>query len=998
MVFILLCIVIGIEGLTAQTTKRITGTILSANDGEPVIGASVSIKGTAKGTVTNEKGIFEINIPSEVKTLEISYIGMKTKVVPVQPEMKILLDPQSYSLDEVIVTIYDKVYQEAFTGAAQTISSEKLSLINNADPMRALQGNIAGLQLEAITGQPGGFNEVQIRGLGSMNSGTQPLYIIDGIPITTGRHGMRQDGGQTYNPLSAINYADIESISILKDASATSIYGSRAANGVIVIDTKKGKSGKTKIHFSAKAGTTFIPARNEDYKMVAADEYYTFANELLANSNMVDRYDLDNTKKILTESFGLTLYPDTDIDWYKEVTRNGFTQDYNLDISGGNEKTRFFLSGGYYDENAIIINKDMQRYSVRMNLDTRITKALKVGINAIASYTKMNSGVSGGLFNDPITMAYAMIPVQPVYTPDGEWNMHTKNEYNPVAQQSKYGDKNITKNYRAILSPWLQFDFLENFRFRSNYGIDFMNLKEFGYWSWLQPSGKALNGRGEEGNLYTALWTWSNTLSWSKRKGYHYFNIFLGQEMQKMHEDNSYMAAFNYPSGTVWTIENASTPETAQTSVRNYSLASVFMNMEYNYNNKYYVSGNVRRDGSSRFGKKNRWGTFWSVGGKYRFSNEEFFSASNHWLSNGALKASYGTSGNQDVDWYKAKSLYRYGYSYMKNPGMVPSQTGNPDLKWEQTKKLNIGLELSFFNRFSIETDYYINKTTDMLFEVPISNSTGLESTMRNVGKMKNSGIELLLNYHPIQRRNISWSLSFNLTHNKNEILKLSTNKPIEEQYTIREAGRAYHTFKMKEYAGVDPETGAQLWYKGTEGKETTTDYNEAGKRYLGKADPKVYGGFSNALILYNFDFSFQLTYSLGGKVYNNSARYDENINNPIANTTNYVFKNMWREPGDITDVPAPSLEAISSHSSRFLMDGSYIKLQNIKIGYTFPSKLVKQLKIEKLHLYISSDNLVMWTLGKDFRGLSPETGMDGVLWWNFPISRNLICGLNVNF
>lgn len=447
------------------------------------------------------------------------------------------------------------------------------------------------------------------------------------------------------------------------------------------------------------------------------------------------------------------------------------------------------------------------------------------------------------------------------------------------------------------------------------------------------------------------------------------------------------------------TVENAAKPSSASTSLRNYALASFFANAEYDYNDKYYLSGSIRRDGSSRFGANNKWATFWSVGAKYRITAEEFMQPASSWLTNGTIRASYGTTGNQELDqWYQALGLYGFGANYQNRPGMVPTQIANPNLRWESTSKFNVGVELGFFNRLSLDVDYYINRTTDMLFEVPLSRVTGFQSIMQNVGEMKNSGVELTLNYNPISTQHFRWDMSLNLTHNKNEIVKLSTDKPIETNTTIREAGRPYNTFKMVEYAGVNPETGAQMWYKGTEGTETTENYNEAGKRYMGCADPKVYGGFSNSFRLYDFDLSFQFNYSFGGKLYNSAARYDENTDNPFGNTTQYVFDNMWRQPGDQTDVPAPVYGNITSHSSRYLMNGSYIKLKTLQFGYNLPSEWAHKAHLGSVRIYVTGDNLLTWTLGKDFRGLDPETGSDGVIWWNYPVSRKLMFGLNVSF
>jgi len=984
--------------LAIAQNRQVSGTVTDEN-GEPIAGVSVFAKGAPTiGTATNADGQFTLSVPSSVTKLVVKYIGYTETEAAASTNVQVKLSSDEKTLGEVVVTGYGVTRKAAFTGSAQVISDKIIEKATDVDPIRSLQGSVAGLQISSETGQPGGYNSVLIRGIGSINSGTQPLYVVDGIPITTGRFGMRESEGSTLNPLSGLNPNDIETITVLKDATATSIYGSRAANGVIVITTKSGKTGDTKINFSAKAGTASPPDRKK-YRMLNASEWYDFINHFAYNSGWIDELNLDDAKNIVSDPdwLGIKADPNADTDWYNAVVRSGITQEYNINLSGGNT-TKFFLSGGYYDEKGIVIGKDLQRYSFRLNLENKINKYVSIGVNSFASYQKSNYGAGGGYFSDPITQALMQLPVQPIYNEDGTWNMDTDDGYNPVAQRSDKGDKNIGKQYKAILSPWLKVNFLNDFTFMSKYGIDFYNTKEFGLWSMLQPQGADMKMMGEEQNEYMALWTWTNTLNWKKSIGLNNINLLLGQEVQKATGETAYLAGSNYPSDAVITVENAATPSGASTHIGNYALSSGFFNGEYDYDNKYYLSASIRRDGSSRVGINQRWGTFWSVGAKYRIVNEPFFSSIQDVVSNLTLRSSYGTTGNQDIDWYKAQGLYGFGYNYLNQPGMVPTQIANPDMTWEKTSKFNVGLELGLFKKLSVDFDFYNNLTSAMLFEVPLSRTTGFASTMKNVGEMSNTGIEAVLTYNAIQTKSVKWNVGLNFTHNKNKIVKLSTDKPIEGTYTIRQVGYPYYQFKMKEYAGVDPETGAQLWYKGETGTETTTNYNEAGKRFLGSADPKLYGGLTSNLTVRDFDFSFLLNYSFGGKVYNSAARYDENINNPWGNTTIYVYENMWKNKGDVTDVPAPLYGAITSHSSRFLMDGSYIKLQNMQLGYNLPQALVHKIGFGSLRLYVSTDNLKIWTLGKDFRGISPETGPDGILWWNYPFARKVMFGLNINF
>lgn len=988
---------VGIGVVMAQTQVR--GTVTDEN-GEPVIGASVVLKSDAtQGTITDVNGNFNLSAPSGGR-LVISYVGYKTQEVAVSESVRIVLMTDTEVLEEIIVTGYGVTTKKSFTGSAQAVDSKDIVRVTNADPMQALQGQVAGFQISAYTGQPGGYNPVLIRGLGSFNSGTQPLYVVDGMPITTGEFGMREGSGQNINPLSAINPNDIQSISVLKDASATSIYGARAANGVIVITTKQGKEGKTKINFSAKLGESRMPDIGK-HRQLNASEWVDFIGIMGKNAGHLKAdATTKDVKDFIVNGMELDYNPDGNVDtnWFDEVTRSGFTQEYNLDLSGGNDKLKFFVSGGFYDETGTVIGKDLRRYSGRLNVENKLSEVFKMGVNVMGSYAKINLGAGGGYFSDPITMAYMQLPVQPVKKEDGSWNMDTHNQYNPVAQRSKYGDKSEGKQIKAIVSPWVSAK-ISDFVFTSKYGLDFYNIKEFGRWSMLQPQGKDMKMLGEEGNTYRTLWTWTNTVNYLKTfNNTHNLNVLLGHEAQKATHEEAYMSNSNFPSEIVFTLENGSKPGDASTSISNYALLSFFANAEYDYNNKYYLSASVRRDASSRFGENNKWGTFWSLGGKYRIIQEGFMQSSSKWLNNLVIRASYGTTGNQDIAWYQALGTYRFGYNYMNRPGMIPYRIANPQLRWEQTNKLNVGFELGMFNRVTLDLDYYVNKTVDMLFEVPLSRTTGFTNIMQNVGSMENRGVEAILNVNAVNLNTFRWDISLNMTHNKNEIVKLSTDKPIDGTYTIREVGRPYHQFKMREYAGVDPETGKQLWYKGEEGTETTTNYNEAGKRYLGVADPKVYGGFSNMFRIYDFDFSLSFNYSFGGKVYNSASRYDENTKNFYGNTTQYVYENMWRQKGDITNVPAPNPKNINSHSSYYLMDGSYIKLKSMQLGYNLPKSIVKNWDIRNIRLFVTGDNLATWALGKDFRGMDPEAESSGIIWWNYPIPRKVLFGLNIEF
>ncbi|WP_024994307.1 SusC/RagA family TonB-linked outer membrane protein [Phocaeicola paurosaccharolyticus] len=1022
LMLLLTLLVMSIGWATAQTSK-VSGVVTAEEDGLPVVGASVLVKGTTVGTVTDIDGKFNLtNVPSSAKTLVVSYIGMKSQELAIKQNMSIVLKGDAAVLEEVVVTGYGVTKKAAFTGAATTVATDKIINKTDANPIKALEGTVAGLQLNVASGQPGAPANIFIRGRNSINSGTQPLYIVDGVPYNSATVGVRSDEGQETSPLANLNANDIESMTVLKDATATSIYGARAANGVIVITTKKGKSGKTKVNFSAKVGVQMMPAHKQyDYSPVSADKYKEMWLEAMKNE--VSVYGDDSTVKYYMDGLGLnydeagyteflnwgignTSPEGTATNWLDEVTRNGLTQEYSLDIQGGSNDPRgakYFLSLNYLNDKAIVNGKDLKRYSFRYNFDQAPSKSVKYGFNTNFVYSETNMGSGGGYFTDPITQAFMQSPITSVKNTDGSWNFATVNGYNPVAIRSELGDQSLAKQYRILLSPYVQINFTPELYFMSRGGADIYLVDEFGFWSFLQPQGSDMRGMGENNNTTRTLLSITNTLNYIKTfNEKHNINVLLGQEAQYTYLKEAYLSGSNYPVDYLPQVSNTAVPGSASTRINRVALASFFANAEYDYNSKYYASASFRMDGSSRFGKNNRWAPFFSVGAKYRISDEAFLKDNATWLNNLTLRASYGTSGNSEVgaSWYASRDLFGFGYNYNGIPGMAHEQFGNEDLKWERTQKFNFGIDITFLDRFTVEMDYYNHRTTDMVFAVPTSFVTGLDSYYKNIGELKNTGFEATLTAQIINTKDLSWNVTLVGSHNKNKVVKLSTDNPIETTYQITEVGKPLYQFKMKEFAGVDPQTGNPTWYLNETGDETTTNYNKATKRYLGSANPDFLGSLSSTLNYKGFDVSFQMNYSLGGKIYGNNLRYDEQIGGSFGeNFTEYVYKNRWQKPGDITDVPKLTAFGSSNKaSSQFLMDGDYLKIRSLTVGYTLPTSWTEKAFISRLRLYVQADNI--YTFGaSNYRGFDPSgIGANGVQWWNFPSPRNIVFGANVSF
>ena len=991
------------------------------------MGASVLVKGTTVGTVTDIDGNFTIsNVPSSAGTLVISFIGLQTQEVKIQPVMKVVLHADTEVLDEVVVTGYGVTKKAAFTGAASVLDSEKIGNRVDPNPIKALEGTVPGLQMNIGSGQPGAPATIFIRGRNSLNSGTQPLYVIDGVAFDNDAVGIRSDEGQTTSPLSTINAQDIESITVLKDATATSIYGARAANGVIVITTKRGQAGKPRINVTAKVGFNQMPSYTDKYKLVDADKNIELATEALLNS--YNSYGSNSTFGYYNEGYGwglsydqagaeafydnytggwLSNYRSTgkQTNWMDEITRTGFVQSYAFDISGGGNTEnapQYYASFAYDNNESMMKGKDLTRYSFRFNMDHSPSKWVTYGFNTNLSYTETNMGAGGGYFSDPLTQVYMMNPMTSVFDSEGEYNFDTTTGYNPVAMRSEYGDKSLAKQYRVLLSPYVRINFTPELFFMTRAGVDAYLIDEFGYWSFLQPQGAEMNGMGENSNITRMMLNITNTLNYIKTfKGVHNLNLMLGQEGQKKHLKEAYLAGSNYPVEDMNDVSLTATPSSAATAQSELRLCSYFFNGQYDFDNKYYLSASVRADGSSRFASGNRWATFWSVGGKYRLSAEKFMEPVHNWLSNLTIRASYGTTGNQEVGtgYYAASHLYGFGYNYNGNPGMQQEQFGNPDLKWETTKKFNVGIDFNLFKRIDVTLDYYNHQTTDMVFSVPLSYATGMSSIYQNVGKLENQGFEASLNALLIQNKNLKWTFSWNGSINKNKVKKLSTDYPIEGSISTTEVGYPIYQWKMKEYAGVDPQTGLAMWYLNETGNETTTDYNAAAKRYLGDANPKFFGSFSTSLEAYGFDLAVQFNYSTGAKIYGDNLRYDAQIGSAFyENYINYIYDNRWQKPGDITDVPRLDTDGSYGNqgSSRFLMDGDYLKIRSLTVGYTLPKSWLKGTFLNNVRIFMEAENLYTFT-AKNYLGFDPA-GVDanGVQWWNYPQSRSFLFGITV--
>ena len=996
---LLACLFVGIGLVTAQTQK-VTGVVISEEDGQPVIGASVLVKGTQIGAITGVDGDFTLpNVPSSAKTLVISYIGMKTQEVSIRANMKVSMKPDTEVLDEVVVTGYGVQRKASFTGAAAVVGKDVLAKKTDANFVKALEGAVPGIQMNNSTSMPGIWGSIYVRGRGSLNSGTQPLYVIDGMPVDsdTDDNSLTYSTNNTIDPMSSLNPADIESITVLKDAAATAIYGSRAANGVIVVTTKKGAEGKFNINLDIKQGFVTTANNNMD-----------FANAQQTMKLFTDGYTAaqggdwqENYNYLADDYFGWDRK--SSYDWMDAISRKGYYQDYNLNMQGRTGSTGYYVGLGYLNTEGLIIGSDLERFSGRLNLDTKF-KWATLGVNSSYSYTTQNgfSLSTAGSMSSPLTAAVSsQTPMDPFY--DSEGNYANINNYNPLAlMDEKTGELNQSNTQMVNLNPYFQIDFGKGIYAKTTLGVNINELRQYQYWSALyNPQAQDYNGLGQQYNSKSTVVTWNNIIGWNyKFADKHDISLMLGQEMQKKSYFYEYYAKSDFPfaASGMRDLTTAGTDQGNEYYKQEARLASYFADVHYSYADKYYLSGSFRRDGSSVFGTDNRWGNFWSVGGKWRISGEEFLSE-NEIITNATLRASYGTVGNQDISWYAARGFYSSGYNYNQMPGMRPTSIPNPELTWEVSKKFDIGFDLSFLQRIHLTFDFYNEETSDALFEIPLSMTTGISKTYQNIGSIRNRGIEFSINTSIIQNNDLNWNFFANLTWNKNEVIKLSTDDPLEYTYQIIEQGHPYSQFYMKEYVGIDHETGKPLWYLNKEGDETTSDYNAAAKRYVGDADPKVLGGFGTNLTWKGVDFNLNFNYRLGGKVYNSGAAFT-GFGMAFRTPLEDVALNSWTPENKSAKYPQyiyRDPNNATATSSRYLYSGNYLRISNVTLGYTLPKTWTQKAFIQKLRAYVSVDNLYTFT-ASDFVGYNPETSANGVIAWQYPATCTFIGGIQLTF
>ena len=958
----------------AQSVVKVSGVVTSSDDGLPMIGVAV-MAGPGNGVITSIDGDYLIEVApgTELVFSSIGFLDEKVVVPSVENfTYNVVMQTETMNIDDAVVIAYGVRKKGTVAGSVSTVKSDKLENTPTAAFDQALQGQVAGLTVLSSTGEPSASATMTIRGTNSINSGTAPLYILDGVAISAA-------------DFNTINPADIESMSILKDASSTSIYGARAANGVIVITTKRGRDmERPNVNYRMQMGWSAMAHGNWDLMNTAERIQYEKELGLTAGQN----YDYLSK---------------TDVNWMDAVFNDSaMLQSHELAVSGATETTNYYLSGGYYDQEGIAPGSVFERYSMRFNFEQQMSKWLKMGTNTMFNYQNIKQADEGAYtLVTPISAARFMLPYwNPFRTDgnlasinDGSWTGQGQNplewlENNPL----KY------KKYKMISTVFADLTFYRNLVFRTQFAVDFSHTTGFSqsFPDYLPNQGEGSAARSSADGLGLHL---TNTLTYRfNLDNIHDFNFLLGHEWQDYHTESFSVSTAGQTNSLLTDVSNGTRATSwTSTSASDYSRVSFFGRGEYNFADRYYTEVSVRTDGSSRFGKNNRWGVFGAVGFMWNIRNEEFMSASRDWLTMAQAAFSSGTSGNSEIPNYEHLALIGGGSDYVGDAGVAPLQPGNEDLTWENTWTTNLALHFGFWNRLNVDLELYNKKTTDMLMSVPLaySQSNGYGYKWSNVGAMVNRGVELNMSASLIQVRDFAWNINANVGYNHNRLTELYNG--VDEYETSNTStklvvGHPVGEFYINRYAGVNPANGDALWYD--KQGNLTNELRDEDKVLVGKSYHAPWqGGFGTSLSWKGFNLSAQFSWVGDRWMINNDRYFDESNGRFMTYNQSRRLLNRWKQPGDITDIPRHG--EYTEFDSRLLEDASFLRLKNLMLSYSLPSGLLKKSGfIRGLRFYAQGQNLLTFT---NFSGLDPE-GVTNVYAAQYPMSRQYTFGLDLMF
>lgn len=996
-------------GFSSQLMGQSVSGKVTDSEGLPLPGASVLVKGTGTGTQTDFDGNYTISVATD-GVLVFSYVGMTTVEIAVgdQQEINVSLQLDSQSLEEVVVVGYGTAKKSDITGSVSSVSGDEIARLPVASVDNAIQGRASGVFVSTPSGTPGAGISIQIRGNTSLTASSEPLYVIDGIPMISEDLSGLFSGGQKTNSMADLNPADIESIEVLKDASATAIYGSRGANGVVLITTKRGRSGAPKIDVNSYYG--FQEVTNV-IDMQSSSEFLQLMDEAAAQDN---------------RDFG-TNYPDNYVsdlwgydpaasdlqntDWYDAIFRTAPIQNHDVAVSGGNDVIKYYSSLAYFNQEGVQIGTGFERISGRINLDVQATEKLKFGSSLNVNKTRQDRTINDNSLYGVVINTIAADPLMPVYEEDGSyadpfnyfgWWMLD----NPILIANEYS--RYTNTVRGLGTIFGELTLAEGLTFKSSWSIDYTNLSDESYTPIISRESRnaGANGFGYYGSTTDFTWLTENYFSYNTTFGEkHSFNGVLGASYQASSREFADIQAQGFPNDQFTKLSVAAQVTSGSTSGTEWGLASYYTRLNYSYDNRYLLTLTGRADGSSRFGDNNRFGFFPSGSLAWRVSNERFLEDSET-LSDLKLRVSYGLTGNQDgIGNFASRGLYGIG-AYRQTPALVPTQLSNTNLSWESTSQFDVGIDLGLFNnRVSLTADYFVKNTEDLLLNRLIPGISGFSSVLDNIGEVENRGFELMVR-GAIFNGDFSWNSNFNISFIENEVKKLAVDRQVLNDSHILAEGESIGTFFLIDQEGVDPQTGNIIWVD----ENGDGAINSGDRKIVGNAQPDFFGGWNNNFSYKGFDLNLFFQYTVGNEIFNHSRASYENLGwsrigtrFPLPDGNNWAgVKDRWQEPGDVTDIPRASLERVNwrEYSSRWLEDGSFLRLKTLNFGYNFNSEMLEKVGLRSLRVYVQGQNL--WTL-TDYTGFDPEVNQNarnplvaGSDFGTLPQSKSWSLGFNI--
>ncbi len=980
--------------LLAQST--ISGKITDAKTGSPVGNASVIVKGTNAGAASDNNGFFTLAVPASGKTLVVSSVGYSAREVAISgTTIDITLDASGAgNLDEIVVVGYGTKIKKDVTSSIARVTSKDFENLPLPSFEQALQGRTSGVFINSGSGKLGQALNVRVRGISSISANQQPFVVVDGVPIVNQALGSSTEPD---NPLATINPDDIESIEVLKDAASSAIYGSRASNGVLLVTTKSGKLGKTKVNAGFYTGWS-EPTRLRTF-LNAAQYRELFDTAALhyrsVTLNAASEFPLVGADEFAGETGTDDWNSTNDVNWSKLAFQNGTVQQYNASLTGGDARTKFLLSASYNKQDGIIIGNTLNRGTGRINIDHNINSVFKVGTNISLSQSDNYRVASDNAFSNPLQLN-ALPPIQPVYATDGQLNTATI-YYNGLVELEG-NNKNLSKTARTISNIYGEAVISPSLRFRTQAGIDWNNLQEDQFLGRRTLDG-APDGYSYNNQVTASVFTNTNTLNFNKSfNGSNDLDALVGIEYQKGKSSGAGVTGLAFPSDRFTKIASAAVISAGTSTETQFRFLSYFARANYKLNDKYLIGASFRVDGSSRFGKENKYGAFPAASAGWVISEENFLKGSKA-VSFLKLRSSYGVTGNAEIGNFPSRSLYAAS-AYGSVSGLVTSQIGDEKLKWENTTQFDIGLDFGFFkNRISGEVDVFSKKTQDLLLNVPVPSVNGFSTITKNIGDMNNKGIEVVLN-GTILTGDLRWTASVNVSTYKNEVTRLvSPVAPTGRNLGRLAVGSPFGEFYGVKYLGVDPANGDAL-FLGTDGKPTN-NYSLAQETVVGNPNPDYYGGFNNHFTYKAFDLDVQCQFVSGGDLYN-IAGYFQSVNGNYFDNQSVDQMNFWRKPGDITMIPQPRLYVAngSQKSSRWVQDGSYFRVKSMNLGFNFPKEILRSAKISSLRVYFAANNLLTFT---KYDGYDPEVNTQfigninlGHDFYTPPQARTISVGLNL--